>query len=510
MSSHLASQLHTNFCPSDDELFEIKSYLVTERARFADIEESLRKLQRTRDELADHIAAYEALLSPARRIPGELWQEIFAAALPKDRNCTMSAMEGPLLFGRICSGWRAIVLQSPRLWASMHVVEPSTSMFDYRVPPNAYEQKLEQRLSAVKLWLERSGQLPLSISYHQGDDSRHWGVDPPPETATARSVLLTALIPYASRWKKLDLRFPIRDRPEALRVLEDLTPKDVPLLESFSINPGHRLWDNEHEEFKLDFLSFLRSPLLTGLGFNAVGYSKPLLPLLGPEEWSQITNLNITLASSDAVAADVLRVIAGCPALTSLSVDLELIWGNPIVTTPDSDAPAVFCAELRDIELNGIQSILSTLTCPVLPAISPTLQHLEIIDIPASQVDTELLEAITRAAAERLHALAVLTLHGCDAEFLPVPSLVAFLTSQSQSQSQVRALKTTYTFPLPDGPSDLRAQFAPFMDAGVTVSIKHSPTFEIFSALAGVKLSAEDDQMLRAERYKYQADVVLL
>ncbi|KAF7314656.1 hypothetical protein MKEN_00939400 [Mycena kentingensis (nom. inval.)] len=566
MSTHLDLHLHTNYCPSDEEIGQIRSYPAAERARLVDIENSLRKLQSTRDELAERIAAYDALVSPARRIPADLWQEIFVAGLPTYRNCAMSSMEGPLLYGRICSGWRAIVIQSPRLWASLHVVEPPTSMFDYRVPPTTYEQMLAQRLGAVKLWLERSGQLPLSISYHQEDYSRAWDVDPPPETATARSVsLLTALIPYASRWKKLDLQFPIHDRPEAVRVLEGLTPIDVPLLQSFSLNSSDRHWDSEQDEFELDFLSFLRSPSLTGLAFNAVGYSKPLLPLLGPVQWSQITNLNITLAPSDAVAADVLHVISGCPALKSLSVNLELVWDNSVVTIPDSDAPAVFCAELRDIELNGIQSILSFITCPqlrslafgtesqyvvpstranvtdprpilhvlatapllealyfrggvskecffgVLPAIPPTLQHLEIIDLPASQVDAELLEAITRAAAERLHALAVLTLHGCDVECLPVPSLVAFLTSQSQSQYKFRALKTTYTFPLPETPYDLRAQFAPFMDAGVTVSIKHSPTFALCHyAFAGAKLSAEDEQMLRAERAKYQTVGVLL
>ncbi|KAJ7634614.1 hypothetical protein FB45DRAFT_909361, partial [Roridomyces roridus] len=43
--------------------------------------------------------------------------------LPTHRNCVMDASEAPLLLGRISSAWRALSLATPRLWASLHIVD---------------------------------------------------------------------------------------------------------------------------------------------------------------------------------------------------------------------------------------------------------------------------------------------------------------------------------------------------------------------------------------------------
>ncbi|KAJ7022093.1 hypothetical protein C8F04DRAFT_245444 [Mycena alexandri] len=42
---------------------------------------------------------------------------------PTHRNRVMSAVEAPVLLGRICRSWRS--LTTPRLWSRLHVVEPS-------------------------------------------------------------------------------------------------------------------------------------------------------------------------------------------------------------------------------------------------------------------------------------------------------------------------------------------------------------------------------------------------
>ncbi|KAJ7030116.1 hypothetical protein C8F04DRAFT_918377, partial [Mycena alexandri] len=99
--------------------------------RLKRLDDKIADLQKTTDSLTDEHAsvrsfvdAHDALLSPLRRLRLDVIQEMIVACLPTHRNCVMSAVEAPLLLGRICSAWRAISLSTPRLWARLHIVEP--------------------------------------------------------------------------------------------------------------------------------------------------------------------------------------------------------------------------------------------------------------------------------------------------------------------------------------------------------------------------------------------------
>ncbi|KAJ7272082.1 hypothetical protein B0H12DRAFT_973195, partial [Mycena haematopus] len=131
MASPFIPRLGTNYCPTDEEVLEIKALLVEPTLRLKGLDDEITKLQEAIDKLAEergrigaYVKAHKALLSPVRRLPLDIIQELFVACLPTHRNCVMSASEAPVLLGRICSSWRAITLSTPRLWASLHVVEP--------------------------------------------------------------------------------------------------------------------------------------------------------------------------------------------------------------------------------------------------------------------------------------------------------------------------------------------------------------------------------------------------
>ncbi|KAJ7162264.1 hypothetical protein C8R46DRAFT_1104046, partial [Mycena filopes] len=119
MSTNFTSKIGTNYCPTDDELAEIRALLVEPIIRLkkfddelAEMQRAIDKLKETRNSLEVFVEAHTALISPARRLPLDLIQEIFIACLPTDRNCVMSASEAPILLGRICSSWRAISLST--------------------------------------------------------------------------------------------------------------------------------------------------------------------------------------------------------------------------------------------------------------------------------------------------------------------------------------------------------------------------------------------------------------
>ncbi|KAJ6544218.1 hypothetical protein B0H19DRAFT_894535, partial [Mycena capillaripes] len=123
MSSPFAPQLGTNYCPKDEEVLEIKALLVEPSLRLKRLDDEITDLQKAIDKLAEernslgaYVDAHKALISPVRRLPLDIIQEIFIACLPTHSNCVVSAIEAPVLLGRICSSWRAISLSTPRLW----------------------------------------------------------------------------------------------------------------------------------------------------------------------------------------------------------------------------------------------------------------------------------------------------------------------------------------------------------------------------------------------------------
>ncbi|KAJ6600956.1 hypothetical protein DFH09DRAFT_1126327, partial [Mycena vulgaris] len=169
IASPFSKKLGTNYCPKDEEVAEIQALLVEPTLRMERLDNEIATLWKTIDTLTAeregidaYVAAHKALISPVRRLPLDIIQEIFIACMPTHRNCVMSAREAPVLLGRICSSWRAISLATPRLWASLHIVEPIRPVHSF--PYALFEAKLTQRLETAKTWLNRSGQCPLSIS----------------------------------------------------------------------------------------------------------------------------------------------------------------------------------------------------------------------------------------------------------------------------------------------------------------------------------------------------------
>ncbi|KAJ7086333.1 hypothetical protein B0H15DRAFT_801539 [Mycena belliarum] len=150
MESPFTQHLHTNYVPSETEAKAIKAHLVPHASEASRLQALIEDLCAQRQRELDYIAAHEALLSPARRLPQDVLQEMFLACLPTTRDAVMSAREAPLLLCRICSAWRAIALSIPALWASLHM--PLQHIFErtFTGPPI--------------MWLERSGRCPLSLS----------------------------------------------------------------------------------------------------------------------------------------------------------------------------------------------------------------------------------------------------------------------------------------------------------------------------------------------------------
>ncbi|KAJ7665888.1 hypothetical protein DFH06DRAFT_1040588 [Mycena polygramma] len=307
MSSAFATRLGTNYCPKDEEVLEIQGLLVEPTLRLkhlddeiADLQKAIEKLAEERDSLGAYVEAHKALISPARRLPLDIIQEIFVACLPTHRNCVMSALEAPVLLGRICSAWRAISLSTPRLWASLHIAEPTFYVDSAGDTSLSFEQKVEQRLELAKIWLDRSGSCPLSISLQSARQ-----FVPQRDIALQSSrQFIEALIPFASRWQQINFTIPVSTLLSIISRLE----ADTPLLETITF----------HTEFHLPVsgrcgaFGILRGPRIRSFSVPAAIFVPDLLPL----GWSQLTNLSIGESLGDGLMGEtILRTLSCCPEL---------------------------------------------------------------------------------------------------------------------------------------------------------------------------------------------------
>ncbi|KAJ7354485.1 hypothetical protein DFH08DRAFT_933964 [Mycena albidolilacea] len=356
MASPFAAQLGTNYCPKDEEVLEIKSHLVepTQRLRrldemIADLQKTIDKLVEERDDLGIYVDAHKALISPARRVPLDIVQEIFVACLPTHRNCVMSASEAPVLLGRICSSWRAISFSTPRLWARIHIVEPVG-------PHNLTHALSAQRLETTRMWLGRSGQCPLSISLQSAPED---GIG---RDASATSVqFLQTLLSFAPRWQHIQLTTP------ASLLLEIVSRIDIemPWLETIAFLDQH---SRVIRGIKWGHFNILRGARLSSLLIPGIIF----IPERFPVHWDQLTTLTIGgpiwTAPPTMTSEAIWRVISRCSALRRCKLMVNDNDETPMLQHPIVELPFLHTLVLHCIarEAPAVQVLLGHLSFPKL------------------------------------------------------------------------------------------------------------------------------------------------
>ncbi|KAF9009958.1 hypothetical protein BDQ17DRAFT_1299562 [Cyathus striatus] len=220
--------LGTNYVPSVLEIGNITNSLKALNAEVHDIDaeieqlqQKLHLLQEKKHKVVALVEQHQALLSPARRLPQDILEEIFLTCLPKHHYPCLSATESPMLLTRICSSWRSIALSTPLLWAAIHVVLPNVNLGRHPAENTLTRQielvrvKLDRLQVATKEWLDRSGTCPLFLSVYRCTENRDnlMDVDWTHRTETMildignlhSSFLNSILVPYSQRWYDIDL-----------------------------------------------------------------------------------------------------------------------------------------------------------------------------------------------------------------------------------------------------------------------------------------------------------------
>ncbi|KAJ7034531.1 hypothetical protein C8F04DRAFT_1101292 [Mycena alexandri] len=279
--SPFSSKLGTNYSPSDEEVVEIRNHLADPLSKMMILHSRINELQYGEGNLYQqlhaihtYVEAHTALLAPVRRLPRDIIQEIFVACLPENRNCVMSAQEAPVLLGRVCSSWRTISLSTPRLWARLHIAEPTLPWQRSASTLLLYAEKHAQRVETTKAWLGRSGECPLSCSFESRSEEGEAPVDAP----TTR-IFFQVLVLFAHRWQHIRLVAPFLD----LELLSSLKGNDVPMLESLEI---HELRQSSPHNTPWESFGLLGGPKMSGFALYGIS---PTFTL--PLRWESLTSL---------------------------------------------------------------------------------------------------------------------------------------------------------------------------------------------------------------------------
>ncbi|KAJ7727543.1 hypothetical protein DFH07DRAFT_896211 [Mycena maculata] len=319
MESPFAQHLNTNYAPSDFEVKGIQSHLIPYVDEISRLDSLIRDLSAQREKTLQYIVAHKALLSPARRLPPDVMQELFLACLPTHRNAVMSITEAPILLTRICSAWRALALSTPALWASLHI--PLELILDYG---KARRQP--------RTWLERSGRCPLSLSIVGARTMEHWEEFESDQV----DLVMEALAGSADRWRSLDLHFRAYDG--MLRLAQMYAPRLAAV----------RMEGNSAEIVQMKFLT---TPSLRTVELNIRGDFDRWIPQM-PLYWSHLTSLKIEAIKfnsggpkeglSPPVALEILK---RCPQLIHFESDLIAFQHD---LPPVSSEPTVSLPTLRE------------------------------------------------------------------------------------------------------------------------------------------------------------------
>ncbi|TFK42087.1 hypothetical protein BDQ12DRAFT_645559 [Crucibulum laeve] len=377
MLSEFTSRLHTNYVPSDGEIFQIKQLLIKPQIELLTLDEEIQRVQGLlndlllkRDTLQETLKAHEALISIPRRLPQDILQEIFLRCLPTDTNAVMNCKEAPLLLGRICSNWRTIVYATPQLWSSIHIcMFDSDSVavpFDLNIDHRTYQELSKRigfsRTQAVRDWLNRTGSCPLSISYY--------GIPGMPRSnSTGYEIspdrIMEILSTFSHRWRDMYFRVPAES---SQGLLHRLSADDVPILRSLSMTTTSSFTD----QALLDMSTTpMIPPDIQSLSLLPIP-NMALFKYLAETCWTQITrlslNCNIPDMSTSLKLSTTLSVLRHCPQIT------HFWWVIQYASEPDEhntlEGPPVTLTHLRSMIIKTVVSIQEFLDCLILPSLS--------------------------------------------------------------------------------------------------------------------------------------------
>ncbi|THU93087.1 hypothetical protein K435DRAFT_757724 [Dendrothele bispora CBS 962.96] len=325
-SSPFHHLLDTNHAASRAEASHIHKLLFLPEQELQNIDKEIARLdtllhdlRSRREKVVSYIHKHRRLLSPIHRIPPEIIAELFNHCLPSAHPPTRDLSEAPLLLTLVCKQWREIAFNTPCLWAALHIYIPHSRVSD--------EEFMDRRKKGIKQWLERSGNLPISLSltHQSGSDVQVYS------EKTPLSSLMECLIEHSPRWKDLILNVP----NAALQLIVAVPREKLAVLQRLFVSAPYSFLSRDLEK---SFTAFLdRLPRLTSLHFR--GYFSITHQPQSGFQWSKLTELSLLHRNDhDPVlhCNNVMKLLSQTPDLRvcKLEIGLDSTYIEHRVTLP--------------------------------------------------------------------------------------------------------------------------------------------------------------------------------
>ncbi|KAJ7617797.1 hypothetical protein FB45DRAFT_840634 [Roridomyces roridus] len=285
-SSPFDPLLESNEPPDEREIGLIRRFLGEKRERLHEVK-SLPYPTPEINELECCIEAHTALLSPIRRIPGELLSEIFIHLSYKRKVGRRNIDAPPWLLGHVCRGWRNAALSTSILWRLVKIYEPQSPAL-HKICP----------ISMIETQLARSGNATLEICFNlQFRRSTHH-----------HQALLHALLQHSHRWRVF--RVHLRGSAELVPAFSGMHNR-IPLLCEFLLTQSNMRPGEIHSY--LSEAPALRKLTLTD---STLDKESPYIPSV---PWHQITHYRATCTTQQHF-----DVLLAAPNLVECS--LGFLW----------------------------------------------------------------------------------------------------------------------------------------------------------------------------------------
>ncbi|KAK0204464.1 hypothetical protein DFS33DRAFT_658151 [Desarmillaria ectypa] len=336
--TEIFNRLRLNIFPSQADSARLKSDISSLEGEIQELTSLLDKLwhEKQMRERAKEIR--QSLLSPIRRIPLEIWAEIFLYAIPEPlpfldfkgnlisgMDSDITTMDSPWLLTHVSSYWRKLAISIPSLWATVSLMPDLTP----------------QQEALVHLQLARSQDSPLHLQLRIEEyDSEDIG------------QLRTLLFPLFHRCATLEFATPntaiietLCCHPAGLPSLRTLTIRRVP-----GAQPDNSKTHDEHVTV------FMKSPHLRAVNadFSLVELPLPLTKLR--------SLVRVTLATFEQIQ----DIVNAAPELEHLEFSF-IEMGSGLRIPRCEGLPMVTHNKLRRLHVSTTPSeILSTLKLPAL------------------------------------------------------------------------------------------------------------------------------------------------
>ncbi|KAL0581918.1 hypothetical protein V5O48_000148 [Marasmius crinis-equi] len=352
----------TEHIPMTSEVSEALSALKNAERVVASYDEEISRLrsrlvevETAKENLCNRMRSSRWSISAMKRIPAEIWQEIFAfASLPADWTLSIighDVLAITLNIAHVCSRWRKIIKAMPELWSSISL---------------NVQNPLPGAVNLIEVYIANSNGHPLKVHiWEQYETSgiinpydviAHFGMD--------GLLAFRKLMEYTAQCRELQLDVAW----EMMSVVADQGEVTFPLLRSLDVRRQPDIRDVELVGWFARAL--VDAPLFTDLRLSFPPSAPEFFPL------SQITSLTV---EEIYILDSAITILFACTRLETL----ELSVGDPFsdrISAPDFST--ITLPHLRSFTLSSSSPfsgtehapsrLLGTLTCPSLSSLTVT------------------------------------------------------------------------------------------------------------------------------------------